>query len=68
MVPRREVLSMVTVTRVPGGKGSDTGSILFWRRPHVRPPSNLKEEGKLVIGRQPSSSLNVIGFGERIIK
>ena len=51
MVPQREVSSKVMVTHVPGGKGSDTGLDLFWRRPHVRPPSNLKEEGKLAIGR-----------------
>ena len=36
--------------KIPGGKGSWIGLVLFLSRPQVSPPSNLRELGKLVMG------------------
>ena len=38
MVPQTGESLRVIMTRVPGGKGSGTGSVRFFIRPHVRPP------------------------------
>ena len=50
MVPRVGISLCLIDTRVHGGKGSLMGSVLFLSRPQVRPPSNLIELGKLVMG------------------
>ena len=55
MVPRACVFFCWMDTRVPGGKGSWIGSLLFLSRPQVRPPPNQRELGKLVMGSLDSS-------------
>ena len=39
----------LTVTRVPGGKGSGEGSVPFIKRPDVRPTLYIRTFGKIVM-------------------
>ena len=56
MVPRAGESSFLMDTRVPGGKGSLMGLVLFISRPQVRPPSKRRVFVKLVMGSIDSSS------------
>eukprot|EP00956_Cyclotella_meneghiniana_P038341 scaffold152614_cov80-Cyclotella_meneghiniana.AAC.7 len=51
-----------TLTRVPGGKGSGAGSVLFDCKPQTMPPSKLILAGKRLTGKRPSSSLKTGGL------
>ena len=56
MVPRSSASFCWINVRLPGGKGSWMGYVLFWSKPQIKPPSKRKGFGRLVIGSIDSSS------------
>lgn len=61
IVPLIVVSLQINQTQVPSGKGSDMGSVLCRRSPHVRAPSGQMTCGQCIDGNRLSSRVKACG-------